>query len=420
MKKVDLLIVGGGPAGMGAALAAHEAGVQNILIVEREKDLGGILRQCIHTGFGLQYFKETLSGTEYADRFVKLLAGTGIEVRLASMVLDITPKRAATVLSAADGIEEIQAGAVILAMGCRERPRGALNIPGTRPAGVYTAGAAQKYVNINGYMPGKTAVILGSGDIGLIMARRMTLEGATVKMVCELMPFSGGLTRNIVQCLDDFGIPLRLSCTVTEIHGKERVEGVTIAIVDGRLQPIPGTEEFIECDTLLLSVGLIPENELSRAMGLAISPVTGGAVVDNRRETSIPGMFACGNVLHVHDLADYVTVESQIAGRGAASFLKLHEAGEARVSAPIESGNGVRYVVPQKVRTDEAEPVTLYFRVTDIYKNAQVILEKNGEALLKRKRNHFSPGEMETVKLEPEWLSRLTEADKFTVRLEIS
>jgi NADPH-dependent 2,4-dienoyl-CoA reductase/sulfur reductase-like enzyme len=421
VKQVDLLIVGGGPAGMGAALAAREAGVESILIVEREKHLGGILRQCIHTGFGLQYFKEALSGTEYADRFIRLLDGTGVQVLLSAMVLGIEQKEGggfcASVLSPEEGLEDIEAKAVILAMGCRERPRGALSIPGTRPAGVYTAGAAQKYVNLDGFMPGKSVVILGSGDIGLIMARRMTLEGARVKAVCELMPYSGGLTRNIVQCLDDFGIPLRLSCTVIKVHGKERVEGVTVANVDERLRPIPGTEEYIECDTLLLSVGLIPENELSAAMGLERSAVTGGAVVNNRRESSIPGVFACGNVLHVHDLADFVTVESQIAGRGAAEYLK-QGGGAARQSASVKASGGVRYVVPQRVLADENEPVRLYFRVDNIYKNARVVLEKNGEQLISRKRGHLSPGEMETLLLKPEWLKDLTDEDGFEVRLE--
>ncbi|MCL2023952.1 MAG: FAD-dependent oxidoreductase [Oscillospiraceae bacterium] len=418
MKTVDLLIVGGGPAGLGAALAAHESGVKNILIVEREKNLGGILRQCIHLGFGLQCFKEALSGTEYADRFVKMLDGTGIEILLGSMVLDITSDKIATVLSEEFGQEEIQARAVILAMGCRERPRGALNISGTRPAGVYTAGAAQKFVNIDGYMPGRSAVILGSGDIGLIMARRMTLEGAAVKAVCELMPYSGGLTRNIVQCLDDFGIPLHLSCTVTQVHGKERVEGVTISKVDENLQPIEGTQEYIECDTLLLSVGLIPENELSRAIGLEISPITGGAICDNRRQTSVEGIFACGNVLHVHDLADFVTLESQIAGRSAAQYLAGAEE-KSSALAKITTGDGVRYAVPQMVRSGEQEPITIYFRVTNIYKNTRIILEKNGEELFSRKRLHLAPGEMETVIIKPEWLENLTENDEFIIRLDI-
>jgi len=406
MLNYDIVVVGGGPAGMAAALKAKECGAEKILILERDETLGGILGQCIHTGFGLHYFKEELSGPEYADRFIQQLEGSGIDVRLDTMVLQITQDKVVTALNQVDGFLDVQAKAVILAMGCRERPRGALNIPGTRCAGILSAGTAQKYVNLDGYMPGKQVVILGSGDIGLIMARRMTLEGAQVKMVCELMPYSGGLTRNIVQCLDDFGIPLRLRCTVIDIHGKERLRGVTIANVDENRCPIPGTEEFVECDTLLLSVGLIPENELSRDLGLALDPVTGGAVVNEYRETSCPGVFACGNVLHVHDLVDYVTLESQIAGEGAANYIKtVEEPNTAYVQT--KGADGVRYIVPQQVNIAGEQDVKLYFRVADVHKNAQVAVRYNGKELLRRKRPRLAPGEMEDILLKAAQLRKM-------------
>ena len=321
MKQADIVVIGGGPAGMAAALEARRRGVENILIIERDKELGGILQQCIHNGFGLHIFKEELTGPEYAWRFIEQIKKENIDYLLDTMVLSITPDKIVTAANSTEGLVRIKAGAIVLSMGCRERTRGSLNIPGTRPAGILTAGAAQRFVNMEGYMPGKKIVILGSGDIGMIMARRLTLEGAEVKMVCEIMPYTKGLIRNKVQCLDDFGIPLKLNCTVVEIHGKERLEGVTIAKVDENRKPIPETMEYVECDTLLLSVGLIPENELSREAGIKIDPSTGGPFVSKTMETSIQGIFACGNVVHVHDLVDNVTLESYIAGRAAAEYV---------------------------------------------------------------------------------------------------
>ena len=321
MKDYDIVIVGGGPAGLAAAVSAKQSGVDSILILERDKELGGILNQCIHNGFGLHTFKEELTGPEYAGRFIEQVKQLGIEYKLNTMVMEISPEKTVTAMNREDGLFEIHAKAIILAMGCRERPRGALNIPGYRPAGIYSAGTAQRLVNMEGYMPGREIVILGSGDIGLIMARRMTLEGAKVKVVAELMPYSGGLKRNIVQCLDDYGSPLKLSHTVVDIKGKERVEGVTLAKVDEKGKPIPGTEEFYSCDTLLLSVGLIPENELSRGMGVEMNPVTSGPKVNESLETNMEGVFACGNVLHVHDLVDYVSQEAAAAGWNAAAYV---------------------------------------------------------------------------------------------------
>ena len=401
-----LVIVGGGPAGMAAAVSAYEAGLRDILILERDNALGGILRQCIHNGFGLHRFGEELTGPEYAYRYEKMVKEYGIPYMTDTMVTAISRDRVVTAQSSERGIFKIRAGAVVLAMGCRERPKGALNIAGKRPAGIYTAGTAQKFVNMKGYMPGREVVILGSGDIGLIMARRMTLEGAKVKAVCELMPYSGGLARNIEQCLNDFDIPLMLSHTVFEIHGDDRLTGVTIAKVDENRRPIESTKQYIPCDTLLLSCGLIPENELTKDAGIALDPITNGAKVDGERETDIPGVFACGNVLHVHDLVDYVSEEAAIAGRAAVRFIN----GEASksVSVPVECSGGVRYTVPQKLT--EAAATRIYFRVADVYRDKRLQVVIGDQTVVDKKKQKLAPGEMETVELTAEMIRLASES----------
>ncbi len=405
MKSIDLVIVGGGPAGMAAAVAAYDAGLRDILILERDTSLGGILRQCIHNGFGLHRFKEELTGPEYAYRYEQQVLERQIPFKLNTMVLDISPDKVITAMNSEDGMFTLSAKTVILAMGCRERPKGALNICGTRPAGIFSAGTAQKFVNMDGYMPGKKIVILGSGDIGLIMARRMTLEGAEVKAVCELMPYSGGLARNIEQCLNDFGIPLMLSHTVVEIHGKERVTGVTIAKVDEHRKPIAKTRQYIECDTLLLSCGLIPENELTRTAGISMDRITNGASVDQNRQTSIEGIFACGNVLHVHDLVDYVSEEAEIAGKAAAAYVQNASIEKKKAISLVADGK-IRYTVPQRITS--GEDVTVYFRVADVYRDARIVVKDGDNVIINKKKQKLAPGEMETVKLTSAILSGIS------------
>lgn len=405
MKHISLVIIGGGPAGMSAAVAAKQNGIDNLCILERDESLGGILNQCIHNGFGLHKFNEELTGPEYAARYEQQVFDLKIPYMLKTTVLDVTSEKVITATNETEGIFQIQADAVILAMGCRERPRGALNIAGTRPAGIYSAGTAQRFVNIKGYMPGKEIVILGSGDIGLIMARRMTLEGAHVKAVCELLPYSGGLTRNIVQCLNDFDIPLYLSHTVTEIHGKERVTGVTVMEVDANRKSIPGTEMELSCDTLLLSVGLIPENELTKQAGILLDRTTSGAVVGQDRQTNVPGIFACGNVLHVHDLVDFVSEEAETAGVSAAAFIKKTD-GFSQADISVIPQGLARYVVPQKIT--RACDVKLYFRVSDVCRDVTIQIKDGGKVILSRKKQKVAPGEMETVTLKHDLIEKMS------------
>lgn len=451
MKQHAIVIIGGGPAGLAAAISAAEQGEKDILILERDRELGGILNQCIHNGFGLHTFQEELTGPEYAARYIEKVERMGIPYLTDTMVLDLSPEKVVTAVSPTEGIFQIQAQAVILAMGCRERPRGALNLPGYRPAGIYTAGTAQRLVNVEGRMPGREVVILGSGDIGLIMARRMTLEGAKVKVVAELMPYSGGLKRNIVQCLEDFGIPLKLSHTVVAIHGKERLTGVTLAQVDHDGRPVPRTEEEYSCDTLLLSVGLIPENELSKNAGVALSSATSGPVVDESFQTSVNGIFACGNVLHVHDLVDFVSEEAANAGRRAAEYVretsgesseKRMKCGESRKDLPesqaaceewtakmpekevsgildILPGDGVRYTVPSVLHLAQmGETLKIRFRVRKEYKNSCVTVHAGDRQLFRRRKQIFVPGEMEEAVIRREDLNDALPADTITIRIE--
>ena len=419
MRNCDLVIVGGGPAGLAAAIAEKEKGIDDILIIERDERLGGILNQCIHNGFGLHTFQEELTGPEYAHRFICQVQKLGISYLTGTMVLDISPGKVVMMMNRTDGIVQIQAKAIVLAMGCRERPRGALNIPGYRPMGIYSAGTAQRLVNVDGFLPGKEVVILGSGDIGLIMARRMTLEGARVKVVAELMPYSGGLKRNIVQCLDDFGIPLKLRHTVVDIKGKQQLEGVILAEVDEKGKPIPGTEEEYVCDTLLLSCGLIPENELSRSMGICMNPVTNGPVVDESLESNLPGVFACGNVLHVHDLVDYVSEEAKCAGENAAAYIRGELKEREEQAIKIEPQDGVRYTVPATIEPKRMrDKVKIRFRVGNVYRNCYISVYLGEKRIIHRKKQIVTPGEMEEVIIEKAKLEECGNIDKIIVALE--
>ena len=408
----DIVVIGGGPAGMAAAIAAKKNDGGKILILERDTRIGGILLQCIHNGFGLHFFGEELTGPEYAARFSDEVESLGIEYKTDTMVIDVSKKLDSfdfivTAINPLDGYMNIVAKSVVLAMGCRERTRGALVIPGTRPSGIFTAGATQRFVNIDGYLPGKKVVILGSGDIGLIMARRLTLEGAEVKLICELMPFSSGLRRNIVQCVENFNIPLKFNHTITKIHGKDRVEGVTVCEVDKNRKCITGTEEFIECDTLLLSVGLIPENEVASNLKLSIDSSTSGPVVNEKMETSVKGVFACGNTVHVHDLVDFVTQESLRAGESAADYVKNGER-KRDVRITVRSGNRVRYTVPQYIDSTEMQNnMTVMFRVTDVYRGVQLVFSTGHERIKVVKKKIVRPGEMQSVDLSPAQVAKI-------------
>lgn len=418
MTNYDIVIIGGGPAGLAAAISAYNNGCKSILILERDDKLGGILNQCIHNGFGLHTFKEELTGPEYAGRFISQVEELGIEYKLNTMVMHINKDKEILAMNRQDGMFSIKAKAIILAMGCRERSRGALNIPGYRPAGIFSAGTAQRLVNIEGYMPGREVVILGSGDIGLIMARRMTLEGAKVKLVSELMPYSGGLKRNIVQCLNDFGITLKLSHTVVDIKGKERLEGVTIAEVGSDGKPIKGTEEYYSCDTLLLSVGLIPENELSKEIGINMSRVTNGAVVNESLETSVEGVYACGNVLHVHDLVDYVSEEAAVAGKNAARYILSGRAGGG-YEIKLNPTDGVRYSVPSNINPERMDDkITVRFRVGNVYKNCYISAYFDNERIIHKKKPVVAPGEMEEIILTKEQLLKYPKLDTITLKIE--
>ena len=411
MIKHKIVIIGGGPAGLAAAIAAYDAGVKDILVIERENRLGGILLQCIHNGFGLHRFKESLTGPEYADKYVREALKRNIPFLVGATVTDLSRDKIVTVTSPETGILKIKAEAVILAMGCRERSRGALNIPGSRPSGIFSAGTAQKFINVKGYAVGKRVVILGSGDIGLIMARRLTLEGAKVLAVCEIMPFSSGLKRNIEQCLNDFGIPLYLSHTITLIEGEDRVTGVVVSKVDEKKRPVSGTEMHFDCDTVLFSVGLIPENELSKKAGVTLSAKTKGAVVDQDRQTSADGIFACGNVLHVHDLADFVSEEAELTGKAAARYVlgKL----EKTTDITTECGDGVSYVVPQKITSDAAD-VKLFFRVSSVMKNCRIVVEADGKELFAISKPALMPGEMQTITLKKDFIGKAK--NKITIK----